>query len=199
MLQKCELNSLQHAFYCLGSRGSHDSLTLTQVQIGSHSFTFDHVYGDGGSPSSSMFEECIVPLVDGLFQGYNATVLAYGQVVPILHVLCSKFEQDIIYLSINFGCTYVPQTGSGKTYTMGTGYSDNCRTGIIPQVMDALFNKIETLKHQTEFQLHVSFIEVHPYINVKDLNIISMLEPMRKLSSCQLIYVKISFPQIPFM
>ncbi|KAK4262329.1 hypothetical protein QN277_027901 [Acacia crassicarpa] len=101
-----------------------------QVQIGSHSFTFDHVYGNGGSPSFSMFEKCVVPLVDGLFQGYNATVLAYGQ------------------------------TGSGKTYTMGTGCSDNCRTGIIPQVMDALFSKIETLKHQTEFQLHVSFIEI---------------------------------------
>ncbi|XP_061340024.1 kinesin-like protein KIN-4A isoform X1 [Gastrolobium bilobum] len=101
-----------------------------QVQIGSHSFTFDHVYGNGGSPSADMFEECIAPLVDGLFQGYNATVLAYGQ------------------------------TGSGKTYTMGTGYSDNYQNGLIPQVMNALFNKIETLKHQAEFQLHVSFIEI---------------------------------------
>ncbi|GKC98465.1 kinesin-like protein KIN-4A isoform X3 [Tanacetum coccineum] len=27
-----------------------------------------------------MFGECVSPLVDGLFQGYNATVLAYGQV-----------------------------------------------------------------------------------------------------------------------
>lgn len=101
-----------------------------QVQIGSHSFTFDHVYGNGGSPSSEMFEECVAPLVDGLFQGFNATVLAYGQ------------------------------TGSGKTYTMGTAYNDNSGIGLIPQVMSALFNKIETLKHQTEFQLHVSFIEI---------------------------------------
>nr|XP_027192618.1 kinesin-like protein KIN-4A isoform X1 [Cicer arietinum] len=101
-----------------------------QVQIGSHSFTFDHVYGNGGSPSSEMFEECVAPLVDGLFQGFNATVLAYGQ------------------------------TGSGKTYTMGTAYNDNSQTGLIPQVMSALFNKIETLKHQAEFQLHVSFIEI---------------------------------------
>lgn len=53
------------------------------------------------------------------------------------------------------------QTGSGKTYTMGTNFKDGCQTGLIPQVMNALFNKIETLKHQTEFQLHVSFIEVH--------------------------------------
>ncbi|KAL2646788.1 hypothetical protein AAZV13_05G076400 [Glycine max] len=100
-----------------------------QVQIGSHAFTFDYVYGNGGSPSVDMFEECVAPLVEGLFQGYNATVLAYGQ------------------------------TGSGKTYTMGTGYNDNCRSGLIPQVMNAFFNKIETLKHQTEFQLRVSFVE----------------------------------------
>ncbi|KAF9600122.1 hypothetical protein IFM89_003669 [Coptis chinensis] len=101
-----------------------------QVQIGSHSFTFDHVYGSSASPSSSMFEECVSPLVDGLFQGYNATVLAYGQ------------------------------TGSGKTYTMGTGYRDGYQTGITPQVMNALFSKIEMLKHEIEFQLHVSFIEI---------------------------------------
>ncbi|KAA3488778.1 kinesin-like protein FRA1 isoform X1 [Gossypium australe] len=115
-------------------QGCKDCVTVTpgkpQVQIGTHSFTFDHVYGSTGSPSSSMFEECIVPLVDGLFQGYNATVLAYGQ------------------------------TGSGKTYTMGTGFKDGCQTGIIPQVMNALFSKIESLKHQIEFQLHVSFIEI---------------------------------------
>ncbi|KAE8657076.1 Kinesin-like protein FRA1 [Hibiscus syriacus] len=115
-------------------QGCKDCVTVTpgkpQVQIGTHSFTFDHVYGSTGSPSSSMFEECIVPLVDGLFQGYNATVLAYGQ------------------------------TGSGKTYTMGTGFKDGCQTGIIPQVMNALFAKIESLKHQIEFQLHVSFIEI---------------------------------------
>ncbi|XP_052188411.1 kinesin-like protein KIN-4A isoform X1 [Diospyros lotus] len=115
-------------------QGCKDCVTVVsgkpQVQIGTHSFTFDHVYGSTGSPPSSMFEECIAPLVDGLFQGYNATVLAYGQ------------------------------TGSGKTYTMGTSFKDGCQTGLIPQVMNALFSKIEALKNQTEFQLHVSFIEI---------------------------------------
>ncbi|CAD5189990.1 unnamed protein product [Musa acuminata subsp. malaccensis] len=101
-----------------------------QVQIGTHSFTFDHVYGGTGSPTSAMFEECVASLVDGLFQGYNATVLAYGQ------------------------------TGSGKTYTMGTGCRDGSHTGIIPLVMNALFSKIDALKHQVEFQLRVSFIEI---------------------------------------
>ncbi|XP_031118224.1 kinesin-like protein KIN-4A isoform X2 [Ipomoea triloba] len=123
-------------------QGCKDCVTLVpgkpQVVIGSHSFTFDHVYGSTGSPSSSMYEECVAPLVDGLFQGYNATVLAYGQ------------------------------TGSGKTYTMGTSFKDGYQTGLIPQVMNSLFSKIETLKHQTEFQLHVSFIEIHKE-EVRDL------------------------------
>ncbi|KAH0856082.1 hypothetical protein HID58_084343 [Brassica napus] len=116
-------------------QGCKDCVTVVsgkpQVQIGSHSFTFDHVYGSTGTPSTEMYQECAAPLVDGLFQGYNATVLAYGQ------------------------------TGSGKTYTMGTGCGDTSQTGIVPQVMNALFTKIETLKDQIEFQINVSFIEIH--------------------------------------
>ncbi|KAL0314906.1 UNVERIFIED_CONTAM: Kinesin-like protein KIN-4A [Sesamum angustifolium] len=123
-------------------QGCKDCVTIVagkpQVQIGTHSFTFDHVYGSTGSPSTAMYEECVAPLVDGLFQGYNATVLAYGQ------------------------------TGSGKTYTMGTSLKDGCQTGLIPKVMNALFSKIETLKHEIEFQLHVSFIEIHKE-EVRDL------------------------------
>ncbi|KAM7278761.1 hypothetical protein ACFE04_005895 [Oxalis oulophora] len=131
------------------AQGCQDCVTVIpsnpQVQIGSHSFTFDHVYGSNGSPSTSMFEECVAPLVDGLFQGYNATVLAYGQ------------------------------TGSGKTYTMGTSFKDGTQNGIIPLVMDSLFRKIETFKDQAEFQLHVSFIEilkeeVHDLLDPSTLN-----------------------------
>ncbi|KAI3465322.1 hypothetical protein Pfo_021985 [Paulownia fortunei] len=123
-------------------QGCKDCVTVVpgkpQVQIGTHSFTFDHVYGSTGSPSTAMYEECVAPLVDGLFQGYNATVLAYGQ------------------------------TGSGKTYTMGTSLRDGCQTGLIPKAMNALFSKIETLQHEIEFQLHVSFIEIHKE-EVRDL------------------------------
>ncbi|KAL1546933.1 Kinesin-like protein KIN-4A [Salvia divinorum] len=123
-------------------QGCKDCVTVQpgkpQVQIGTHSFTFDHVYGSSGSPSTTMYEECVAPLVDGLFQGYNATVLAYGQ------------------------------TGSGKTYTMGTSLKDGAHTGLIPKAMNALFSKIEMLKHEIEFQLNVSFIEIHKE-EVRDL------------------------------
>ena len=72
-------------------------LAMVQVQIGTHSFTFDHVYGSTGSPSSAMFDECVAPLVNGLFQGYNATVLAYGQVNPSLCGKLLVYKQSITY------------------------------------------------------------------------------------------------------
>ncbi|KAJ1281005.1 hypothetical protein BS78_04G275400 [Paspalum vaginatum] len=115
--------------------GCTDCVTVThgepQVQIGPHVFTFDHVYGSSGPPSSLIFEQCVHPLIDALFSGYNATVLAYGQ------------------------------TGSGKTYTMGTDYSGggNCG-GIIPQVMDTIFRKVDASKEGSEFLIRVSFIEI---------------------------------------
>ena len=51
------------------------------MQIGLESFTFDYVYGGSTSlPASTLYDDCVSPLVDALFRGYNATVIAYGQV-----------------------------------------------------------------------------------------------------------------------
>ncbi|KZV37403.1 hypothetical protein F511_01271 [Dorcoceras hygrometricum] len=102
-----------------------------QVQIGSHAFTFDYVFGSKGSPSSCIYDECVAPLVDALFSGYNGTVLAYGQ------------------------------TGSGKTYTMGTNYNgEGHQGGVIPKVIDTIFAKMEAMKESTEFLIRISFIEI---------------------------------------
>ncbi|KAJ8640473.1 hypothetical protein MRB53_017167 [Persea americana] len=115
--------------------GCTDCITLVpgepQVQIGSHAFTFDYVFGGAGSPSSTIFDQCVAPLVESLFHGYNATVLAYGQ------------------------------TGSGKTYTMGTNYNDEAsNSGIIPKVMQTIFAKVDAMKDNVEFLIRVSFIEI---------------------------------------
>ncbi|KAJ1690013.1 hypothetical protein LUZ63_014168 [Rhynchospora breviuscula] len=115
--------------------GCTDCVTVTpskaQVQIGSHVFTYDYVYGSSGSQPSQLFEECVVPLVDTLLCGYNATVLAYGQ------------------------------TGSGKSYTMGTNYHGEANDGAIThRVMEKIFEKVDKLRDEREFLIRVSFVEI---------------------------------------
>lgn len=44
---------------------------------------------------------------------------------------------------------------------MGTNYTgEESSSGIIPKVMENVFNKVEALKANTEFLIRVSFIEV---------------------------------------
>lgn len=53
------------------------------------------------------------------------------------------------------------QTGSGKTYTMGTNYSgEESAGGIIPKVMETIFKRVQAMKESSEFLIRVSFIEV---------------------------------------
>ncbi|URE33587.1 CXC [Musa troglodytarum] len=131
-----------------------------QVHIGAHAFTFDHVYGSSGSLYSSIFEECVLPLIDALFHGYNATIFAYGQ------------------------------TGSGKTYTMGTNYTgEGDSWGIIPQVMDMIFRKIDCMKGTTEFLVRVSFTEIFKE------EVFDLLDPQSRTDGTSL--VKPAVPRAP--
>ncbi|KAI3958707.1 hypothetical protein MKW98_030372 [Papaver atlanticum] len=103
-----------------------------QVEIGSKSFVFDHVYKiTAPATSCSIFDDCVAPLVEDLFHGCNSTVLAYGQ------------------------------SGSGKTYTMGTNYSgDTNGGGIIPKVIDAIFAKVKETKETHKYLIRISFVEI---------------------------------------
>ena len=96
-------------------------------------FTFDHVFGTD-SKQVDVFENCAKDLVLSVFNGYNATMLAYGQ------------------------------TSTGKTYTMGSGQLSNMKDeeiGIIPRVIFMIFNEIEKRKLQSEFIIKVSFLEIY--------------------------------------
>lgn len=42
-------------------------------------FTYDYLF-DVDSTQSEIYQSCVERLVDGSMRGYNATVLAYGQV-----------------------------------------------------------------------------------------------------------------------
>uniref|UniRef100_A0A8C0HEM9 Kinesin-like protein KIF21A n=1 Tax=Chelonoidis abingdonii TaxID=106734 RepID=A0A8C0HEM9_CHEAB len=102
------------------------TLANSQVFLGKDkAFTFDYV-----------------KMIEGCFEGYNATVFAYGQ------------------------------TGAGKTYTMGTGFDVNIteeEQGIISRAVKHLFKCIEEKKQAAikqelptpEFKVNAQFLELY--------------------------------------
>ncbi|XP_053384729.1 kinesin-like protein KIF21A [Mercenaria mercenaria] len=113
-----------------------------QVLLGKDkAFTFDYVY-DLPTMQEFIYKDCVEKLIEGCFEGYNATVFAYGQ------------------------------TGSGKTYTMGTGFDVNipeAEIGIVPRAVDHLFRGIEERKRQAmeknepppDFKVNAQFMELY--------------------------------------
>nr|XP_023499126.1 kinesin-like protein KIF21A isoform X10 [Equus caballus] len=113
-----------------------------QVFLGKDkAFTFDYVF-DIDSQQEQIYAQCIEKLIEGCFEGYNATVFAYGQ------------------------------TGAGKTYTMGTGFDVNIieeEQGIISRAVKHLFKNIEEKKHTAvknglpppDFKVNAQFLELY--------------------------------------
>ena len=135
-------------------------------------FTYDHAF-DLNSTQKEIYNDCVSKLVNGCFNGFNATVLAYGQ------------------------------TGSGKTFTMGTGFQtqtidfeeDDETVGIVPRALRHIFETAEGKKLDsnlikndekdqeqnesdapnnnskpifTDFNLEISFMEIYKQ-QLKDL------------------------------
>ncbi|XP_062996831.1 kinesin-like protein KIF21B [Elgaria multicarinata webbii] len=113
-----------------------------QVLLGKDkAFTYDFVF-DLDTWQEQIYTTCVNKLIEGCFEGYNATVLAYGQ------------------------------TGAGKTYTMGTGFDVNIteeENGIIPRAIAHLFSGIEERKRAAqeqgvtapEFKVSAQFLELY--------------------------------------
>ncbi|XP_017555514.2 kinesin-like protein KIF21A isoform X2 [Pygocentrus nattereri] len=113
-----------------------------QVILGKDkAFTFDYVF-DMDSQQDTIYSNCTEKLIEGCFEGYNATIFAYGQ------------------------------TGSGKTYTMGTGFDVSIpddELGIIPRAVSHLFKGIEQRQQAAteqgrpvpEFKISAQFLELY--------------------------------------
>ena len=66
-----------------------------QLVLGSNrAFTFDHLLSSKIG-QEDVYEKCVDNLVTGCFDGYNATVFAYGQTVSCYHTDVSIGDQMI--------------------------------------------------------------------------------------------------------
>ncbi|KAJ3120648.1 Kinesin-like protein kif9 [Nowakowskiella sp. JEL0407] len=81
-------------------------------QLENWDFSFDHVFHNASQ--ETIYEECAAPILKNLLQGYNGTILAYGQ------------------------------TGAGKTFTMTGATENYKHRGIIPRVISNLFHEISS-------------------------------------------------------
>uniref|UniRef100_A0A3P8T8R3 Kinesin family member 21A n=1 Tax=Amphiprion percula TaxID=161767 RepID=A0A3P8T8R3_AMPPE len=131
-----------------------------QVILGKDkAFTYDYLF-DMDSQQDAIYSTCTEKLIEGCFEGYNATVFAYGQ------------------------------TGSGKTYTMGTGFDVNIvdeELGIIPRAVHHLFKGIEERRQAAqeqgrpvpEFKINAQFLELY---NEEVLDLFDSTRDMKRKS-----------------
>ena len=82
------------------------------------------------STQKEIYEDGAKDIIDSVLSGYNGTIIAYGQ------------------------------TGSGKTYTMEGKIADETTKGIIPRMIEHIFNYIFN-NENIEFLLKVSIVEIY--------------------------------------
>ena len=112
-------------------KNQHDSLNHLN-------FTYDRVFPPEVS-QKVVYEEIGRPIVESVMEGFNGTILAYGQ------------------------------TSSGKTYTMmGSEISDATHKGLIPRMVCTVFQNIKEADAALEFSVKLAFCEIY-LEKIKDL------------------------------
>uniref|UniRef100_H2ZQE8 Kinesin-like protein n=1 Tax=Ciona savignyi TaxID=51511 RepID=H2ZQE8_CIOSA len=115
------------------------NLAQDQVTFGRPSKTF--TFDRVFGPASTQEQVYVAgarPIVKDVLEGYNGTIFAYGQ------------------------------TSSGKTHTMEGVLHDDHLRGIIPRIIDDIFNHIYTMDENLEFHIKISYFEIY-LDKIKDL------------------------------
>eukprot|EP00877_Chromochloris_zofingiensis_P007002 jgi/Chrzof1/2555/Cz11g20060.t1 len=114
-----------------------------------YDFMFDRVYrADGVADSRALYEEMVINVLDRFCQGFNGTVLAYGQ------------------------------TGAGKTYTMGTAASVKDVAGksggpaVVPKAVHRLMEYVSHASKAYDIIVKVCFVEIYNEL-IQDLLVMS--------------------------
>ena len=116
-------------------------------------FSFDKIFLPEAT-QEEVYEQAAQPIIDSVFQGFNGTLMAYGQ------------------------------TASGKTFTMMGSDVIECKNkGIIPRMACKVFDHIEQADRNFEFSVKVAFCEIYME-KIRDLirplGNLKMIEDRRK-------------------
>ena len=94
-------------------------------------YTFDTIF-DSETNQNEIYDLVGKEIVNDVLSGYNGTIFAYGQ------------------------------SGSGKTFTMyGNDIYDNNNRGIIPRLINDIFNFVENADENITFQFKMSILQIY--------------------------------------
>ncbi|KAM9200117.1 kinesin-1 heavy chain isoform 1-T1 [Mergus octosetaceus] len=114
-----------------------------------------------------VYNDCAKKIVKDVLEGYNGTIFAYGQ------------------------------TSSGKTHTMEGKLHDPDGMGIIPRIVQDIFNYIYSMDENLEFHIKVSYFEIY-LDKIRDLLDVSKTNLSVHEDKNRVPYVKVSVGLIPF-
>ncbi|XVE89722.1 hypothetical protein DITRI_Ditri20bG0018500 [Diplodiscus trichospermus] len=117
---------------CIQSIDSETFIIKDEKQEG-FTFSFDKVFYEK-SKQADIYEFLVLPIVRDAFNAINGTIIAYGQ------------------------------TGAGKTYSMeGPNILefDEQKKGILPRVVDGLFECIRSSNDSTKYTIKLSMVEIY--------------------------------------
>lgn len=111
-----------------------------------------------GTTQSQLFES-VEGVIDSVMEGFNGTILAYGQTSSgCVHPLnCIPWSTHFsFFVTLNHILT-----ACRKTHTMeGPTLRDEDMQGVIPRMVDKLFSAIADQDEDIAFTLSVSYFEV---------------------------------------
>lgn len=102
-----------------------------------HKYNFDYIF-DMDTEQKHVFNIVAKPVIEGVFDGWNGSILTYGQ------------------------------TSSGKTFTMQGSMVKKKLKGIVPRLVNSLFQFIYDSPEHLEFIVKISMLEIY-LEEVKDL------------------------------
>jgi len=116
---------------CVDFPSDKKSVSVPQGGLSPITFRLDHIFTPAAS-QIEVYQIAAQPIIESVMQGFNGTVLAYGQ------------------------------TSSGKTFTMtGPSFEDQRTMGIIPRMVGNVFEFISFSNENLEFTVKVSYCEIY--------------------------------------
>lgn len=115
---------------CVSLQDDRELNIKSTIEKNKYNFKFDKIF-DTKASQDDVYSYTAKPIVDSVFEGFNGTILAYGQ------------------------------TSSGKTHTMQGNLTSHENQGIVPRTVSYLFDKIVTCKEDVEFTVKCSIMEIY--------------------------------------